>query len=78
LPSNFNCRSRQLATALPQKFKQGIGIIIIRIFFATCFAHLAGPIVMTITSHDDFCVKKNFFFANMRKEKRLRVMVIGA
>gem|GEM_PF-3223431 len=34
--------------ALPQN-KQGIGIIIIERFFATCFAQSVGPIVIVIT-----------------------------
>ena len=41
---------RQLATALTSLFKQGIGIIFIENFFATRFAHLAGPFVILITS----------------------------
>jgi len=67
--------TRHCATS---KFKQGIGIIFIRIFFATCFAHFPGPIGITITLHDEYRVKKTFLFRNMRKEKRLQALVIDA
>ncbi|PYS22720.1 MAG: hypothetical protein DMF72_12300 [Acidobacteria bacterium] len=63
--------------ALPQN-KQGIGIIFIERFFATCFACCVGPIVIMITFPFQSYMKKFFLFRNTCRQKRLRRIAVCA
>lgn len=54
LPPDFNLPFVNLSLRLPLKQKQGIGIIFIADYFATCFARRVGP----LRDCDHFDLKK--------------------